>query len=496
MGSLVFELPEDLPADEQAQLEHAYVAGGQDGMPYLTRAGVEPGRLELTRDVDESGFLVAPWTVPNAGRFLIASATLIERDRPYQLPLELARGKVNQVRSQAADWHMGGLQMPISLSRQIRNATLAFSKAVTRALPGPARVEAQQALSLGYQAAEGLVQAYVQQLFQMRHVRQPRFDTVLGCRLGQTQPAGEVADQLQQSCNAVCVPFAWGEVEPAEAIYRWEPCDALLGWAEQQGYVVTGGPLIDFSARGLPDWLWLWQRDLSGIAGFMCDYVETVVKRYRGRVRSWQLTAGSNCTEVLSLGEDELLWLTVRLVEAARQVDPSLDLSVGVAQPWGEYLALQERNHSPFVFADTLIRSGVHLTALDLEVMMGVWPRGSYCRDRLELSRLLDLYSLLGVPLQVTLGYPCDAEADAQADPDLGVGAGSWQVGYTPDIQADWASNYLELALCKPFVRAVQWAHLTDADVHQFPNAGLVDAQGQPRPAMERLRELREKHLR
>ena len=31
----------------------------------------------------------------------------------------------------------------------------------------------------------------------------------------------------------------------------------------------------------------------------------------------WQLTAASNCTSVLSLGEDELLWLTVKLVEAA-----------------------------------------------------------------------------------------------------------------------------------------------------------------------------------
>jgi hypothetical protein len=496
MGTLVFELPGDLPADDVTLLEHAYVAGGQDGMPYLTRAVVEPGKLSLSRDVDESGFLVAPWTIPNAGRFLVASATLIERDRPYQLPLELARGKVNQLRSQASDWQMGGLQLPMNLTRQIRNATLAFSKAVTHTPVEQARDQAQQALYQGYQAAEGLVQVYTNQLFQMRHLRQSRFDTALSCRLGPTPPSSPVADELKQTCNAVCIPFSWSEVEPGEATYRWEPYDDLLTWAENQGYLVTGGPLIDFSTQGLPDWLWLWQRDLSGIAGFLCDYVETVVKRYRGRIRSWQLTAGSNCSEVLSLGEDELLWLTVRLVEAARQVDPSLDLSVGVAQPWGEYLALQERNHSPFVFADTLIRSGVHLTALDLEVLMGIWPRGSYCRDRLELSRMLDLYSLLGVPLQVSLGYPSDGAADDHADPDLFAGAGTWHEGYTPDSQADWASDYAALVLCKPFVRTLRWAHLSDADAHQFPNAGLVNAEGKTKPVMERLRELRQKHLR
>jgi hypothetical protein len=112
------------------------------------------------------------------------------------------------------------------------------------------------------------------------------------------------------------------------------------------------------------------------------------------------------------------------------------------------------------------------------------------------VSRLLDLYSLLGVPLQVTLGYPSGAADDAQADPELGLGAGAWHEGYTPDVQADWADDYLALVLCKPFVRAVQWAHLADAEPHQFPNVGLVDATGKPKPVMERLCTLRQTHLR
>ena len=34
-----------------------------------------------------------------------------------------------------------------------------------------------------------------------------------------------------------------------------------------------------------------------------------------------------------------------------------------------------------------------------------------------------------------------------------------------------------------------------DAEPHLFPHCGLVDAQGQPRPALARLRALREAHL-
>ena len=52
------------------------------------------------------------------------------------------------------------------------------------------------------------------------------------------------------------------------------------------------------------------------------------------------------------------------------------------------------------------------------------------------------------------------------------------------------------LALCKPFVSGVQWVHLSDAQPHQIPHAGLVDVSGQVRPALDKLLRLREQHLR
>lgn len=496
MGTINFLLPNSLPTEAVRELERACITGGPDNMPWPTQVHVDASRLTVRRDVDESGCLSAPWEVNGAGRLMSASATLMERELPYHFQVELARGKINQLRCQAADWRSGGLQMPPDLQQQIREASLTFGRAITQMPNDQASQQAQSALVLGHQIGERLVRLYMDQVFQVRHQRQAKLDTTLGCRLGAAAPKGAAATAVPQFCNTVTLPLSWKEIEPAEASYSWESHDAALDWAEAQGLPVAAGPLIDFAPNQLPTWLSMWERDLHSIASFMCDYVETTVKRYHGRIRSWQLTASSNCTNALSLGEDELLWLTVRLAEAARQIDSGLELVVGLSQPWGDYMAAEDRAHSPFIFADTLIRAGLNLAAVDVEWIMGVSPQGSYCRDLLEASRLLDLYALLGVPLQVTLGYPSSAMPDPKADGSLRAGAGHWHSGYSPAEQAEWAASFGALALCKPYVRGATWCHLSDADGHLYPHCGVIDAAGQPKPALKKLHELREWHLR
>jgi hypothetical protein len=495
MGTMRLTLPGAMTAEAAEELKHACMAGGPDNMPWATDLRLTPTQMTVTRDVDDSGYLVAPWLIAGAGRLMGATATLMERAPPYQLLVELARGKVNQLRCQASDWQMGGLQISGALQQEIRGTAGAFGRAIAQTAADDVNREAQTALNTAYEVADRLVHTYIDQVFNIRRQRQPRLETTLGCRLGVLPPAPETTALVKETFNAVHLPLAWNLVEAEEATYNWQPHDAVLTWAEANGLPVVAGPLIDFSSLHLPAWLWLWERDLPNMAGFMCKFVEAAVRRYRHRIRRWQLTAASNSASVLSLTEDELLGLTYRMAEAARQVDPTLEIVVGVSQPWGEYMASVERTHSPFVFADTLIRSGMNLAALDVELVMGPDPRGSYCRDLLEASRLLDLYALLGVPLRVTLGYPSASTADLDADPEMQVGAGRWRDGYTPEVQAEWAAAFTPLALCKPYVQGVQWAHLADAEPHQFPNCGLIDAAGQVKPAAAKLREVRQAYL-
>src|SRR5579883_67718 len=495
MGTMTFQLPASLSADAARELKRTCMAGGPDNMPWPSELHFTPEQLKVSRIVDESGYLLVPWQIDGGGMLMGTSATLIERDRPYNLLVELARGKVNQVRCQAFDWRAGGLVLSPELEKQIRDASLTFAHAVAGVPPEESGEHAQIGLNLAYRAAQQLVSAYVSQFFQLRHQRQARLDSTIACRLDRTPPPANLTPELIASFNSVSLPFSWNQIENEEATYRFEESDALVDWAQKHQLEISAGPLIDFSSAQLPAWLWLWERDLTGMASFMCKFVETTVRRYRNRIRRWQLTAASNCGSVLSLSEDDLLALTYRLADSARHIDPSLELVVGIAQPWGEYMAQSERTHSPFIFADTLIRSGLSLAALDIELIMGMAPRGSYCRDLLEISRLLDLYALLGVPLRVTLGYPSSAQTDPDADPDLHVEGGHWGSGFNPEVQAEWAAEVTALVLCKPYVQGVQWSHFRDAEPHQFPHCGLVDSHDQVKPALQRLREIRQTHL-
>jgi hypothetical protein len=495
MGTITFQLPSSVAGETTRELDCACLAGGSDSMPWPTSLRLHGQQLTAHCAVEESGYLVAPWTINGRGQVMGMSATLIERQRPYHLLVELARGKINQLRSQAHEYRVGGVQIDASLTQLIREASNTFGQAVLSDTSDDGTRHAQKALDLAYQAADELVRTYVQQVFHVRHQRQPRLDSTLACLVGPSIPDAAGATLLGSACTTLVVPLTWNTIEMEEGSYHWAEADALVAWAMAQGCDLAAGPLIDFSAAQLPAWLWLWDRDLPSLATFMCKFVEAVIRRYRTRIRRWRVTAGSNCAAVLSLSEDDLLGLTYRLAESARQVDPGLELMLSIAQPWGEYMALADRNHSPFVFADTLIRSGLNLAALDLEIIMGVRPRGSYCRDLLDIVRLLDLYALLGVPLHVTLGYPASRDSDPLADPELQVGGGHWGSDFTPAIQAQWAEAVAALCLCKPSVAGVQWAHFSDAVPHALPNCGLVDAQGQPRPVLHSLQQLRTQHL-
>src|SRR5262245_22092132 len=156
MGVLTFLLPKDLSADAARELQRTCVAGGPDCMPWLTQAQVENGRLLVHRDVEESGFVVASWEISETGRLMGATATLMERQLPYHFQLEMARGKVNQVRCQAEDWRAGGLAWSPALEESIRDASVGFGQAILDPINEQTNARAERALYLSYQAAHQL----------------------------------------------------------------------------------------------------------------------------------------------------------------------------------------------------------------------------------------------------------------------------------------------------------------------------------------------------
>jgi hypothetical protein len=133
----------------------------------------------------------------------------------------------------------------------------------------------------------------------------------------------------------------------------------------------------------------------------------------------------------------------------------------------------------------------VGLAGVNLEIAVGYLPRGTPHRDLLDFSRLIDMWSVLGVPLFVTLARASATGPDPLAPADLQVDERACRTECTEDSQAAWVAQYLPLLLAKPTVAGVNWAHFCDADPHDFPHAGLLRPDGSAKAALDQFLEYR-----
>src|SRR5207237_1387875 len=95
MGLTRFLVPrrEFLPPEAA---ERAYLSG-LDDIPWRTRVTATDDGLVAERAEHESGSFHVLWRVGNRGLYVLATATLMEREAAYNLPVELARGTINRL---------------------------------------------------------------------------------------------------------------------------------------------------------------------------------------------------------------------------------------------------------------------------------------------------------------------------------------------------------------------------------------------------------------
>jgi hypothetical protein len=458
---------------------------GADGRVFATEIEVTGNVVTCRRSSNDSGRLHIAWPVSGFGRPVISTASLPEREEPYLLPLELARGKIAQLRDQISAWEVGGMTIPDEFRAPYQEASRKFREA-TAAQNQPDRMAefARQSLERALEASEVAVSAYASQRLAARRKRSPQAPAALGCSLGQYRPPDEFGPSYRESFAAALIPVEWKHVETASGNAQWDLVDAQLDWALANRLLVFGGPLLDLSAAGMPAWLSSWGSDLPNLQSFVCDYVETAVGRYAGRIRNWNVCACANTGEAFNLSEESRLWLVARALEVVRQVDDEVQVMIRVDQPWGEYQARGGHRLAPLQFVDALLRAGIGLSAVDLEIAVGFRPRGSAPRDLLEVSRLLDLWSVLGIPLYVTLACPSEGEvADSQASVGIEIERGRWKVDWSESAQAEWIDGLLPVLMAKQAVVGIFWTHLADGVRHEFPHAGLMRPDGTLKPA-------------
>ncbi len=453
MGQIAFELPADLSPAHRNAVERVWLAGGYDGAPVPVRRHQADGRLTLTRDENESVLAAAPWPGSDGHERVVTSGTLRLSREPYPLLTELARGAVNRVRSLVAMFYTAGLPVPQPLADAVARVSKQFGRVALKSDTDTTVV--CEVIDAACELADSCAGRLTDYRLRARLEMDGPFPTRLGGRLSRPLPPDQ-AELFAHTFHAVRIVPRWRQLEPRESVFDWSDLDALVEWATAAKLEVSIGPLIDLTDGPFPDWLTAWNGDLPNLAAFVSDFVATVVHRYRREVRHWQAFAGFNHADALGLTEDDRIRLAARVLEAVTESDPKAERTFAVTQPWGEYLGSEDHTYAPLVFADTLLRAGFQVAAIDLEVLAGAGRRGGFGRDPLDVLQLFESFGQLGLPLEVTLASQVPA--------------------------------VLPTVLGSPSVRAVYWDTWSAADpAGRVPAVALVGAAG----AEERLAQLR-----
>ncbi len=484
MGIMRFDLGGDDLSRFFPRFEQAFITN-YDGAAFPSRVQCEGRELRCIRQKSESGKLNIPWPVRGQGIPILRTCSLIEREAPYILAVELARGQLGELRDQAASWSHAGMLIPDEYYTATRHAYKLFLQAsFAQEYPAEATKLANAALVEICRAEEMLVNAYISQRMQVRRQRFAHPPALFGCDLG-IIPPDELPADFANAFDAVAISLDWKSIESTEGNYNWDVFDQQVDWATRQKLVMKGGPLLGLHDGDLPDWLANWKHDILNLQSFLSDYVETVVSRYTGRIRIWEVAARMNTGGLFGYTEENLLALTARMIDVARQVDGESQIFVRIDRPWGDYQARGKHRLTPWHVVDALLRSGMGLTGINLELSIGYEAGRNDDRPLLRLSKLLDTWGSFGLPLHLTIACPAASGEDPQSSLHWKVDNECWKAPWSGPTQAAWFDRFLPLLIAKQPVAGIFWSQADDSLPHRFPHAGIQTTSQQIRPILK-----------
>ena len=488
MGQMRFRI-HDRHRIPSEHLERIYVAGLEE-IPWSTRVSWDGDMLVVRRTISDSGCVYVPWQVDGHGENVLTTTTLMERDAPYLLEVELARGLIHRIRTRLFVWEWLGLETPPEMQEKLQIATREFAlAATTQGELSEAAAAANRAISMAFETSAELVSKYAEQAIAGRQ-RQSPIATLMGVSLSSETPDLKVRRSLVEACNIIQIPIAWRAVESKEGRRDWKQTDEQLAWCQKAGMKVAAGPLLRMDDLGVPDWMVLWEGDFENLTRLMVEHVTAVVSRYAGRVHLWQVASRVNTGRLLGLEEEQSLQLVAHALELVRNIDPRTPTVVSFDQPWGEYLSQQDEDLAPLHYADALVRADLGVSGFGLEINAGFLPGGTSHRPTFELGRMLDQWSVWGLPLMIQMSTASSDEADPLAKKNIGIQLASGVRDASVDPQRLWATEILPLLLARSAVQVVLWNQVSDSVPHEFPHAGLFDANDQPKSTLALMRDL------
>ncbi len=493
MADLQFSIP-DTQAFDRRVWETAFISG-IEGIPWQCHHSLSADRFSIGRQIDESGKLNIVWPSAAYGNICLSTTSLRVGDHVYSLAVELARGTVHRLKTQAAEWQRVGLRQPDAYFALAETALNRLLSALTEQDELQRVVKAQMSIDAALDACQTMAEAFSEQALEARKNNEGRLGTLLGCQLSNADSIESAqGDWLAQAMNLVGISPDFGSIESTAGNKDYALFDAQVDWAADRDFKLSVGPLVDFRKNGIPDWMILLDQGYDSLLQSACQHVARTVERYRGKANIWNCATGLNVPSQFGWTDEEVLRMAVALIETVRRADDRTPVLLTIDQPWSEYLRTEDQGISPLHFADALIRADLGLSGLALDLRLDFWPGGSFPRDLIELNRLIDRWSMLGLPILIIISNP-DGAGDGQSTERVG----AWKTPHYGPASATRSSiencgqiaseSIIKLLASKPAVHAILWGNQYDQ-----PGAdhGLFTADRHPKPLLQRLSALRQ----
>ena len=493
MGQFHFDVPSTASDQMDAVLwQDAYICG-IEGVPWHSNNRFDGQRLTIHRGINTSGKLYIAVPLEGLGYRTLSTCSLRPLpETPYCLMLELARGSCYRARVQSDAWQRAGLTLSEEFEQLLQAGSSRFLDAAQHHgdLEAASR-DASEAILLLERALTQLGECYAAQSIAFRKDQNQPVSTMLAGTVVPPAPTGSpVCESFFNAFNAASVRLNWAEIETDSGQFDYEAADHSIGFCTNKGMRVIGGPLIDFREKLLPQWLYLLEDNFESFLSSVTQYVEKTVAKFRGSVQLWNCASGLNTPGPLRLDDEQVMRLSVGILQTVRRTDPNTPAIMSFDQPFGEYLAKHRDSISPFHFADALVRSGLGMAGIGLEFRIGYANASTLPRSAVDFGQMIDRWATLGLPLLAQLTVP----GSRVSDPNAIVPAELLNVPDDVDPAAEQlriAGPLIRTLLAKHSVHGIVWDGWCDVDPHVMAHSGLVGSDYQPRPLCEYLTKLR-----
>jgi len=461
---------------------------GTDGIG-IRRAKIrfKNGFVECERPNLETAGLALLWPINGLGRMLLPTTCLPERDRPYNLNLEIARAKLMQIINKREDWSF--FNSVVGLEDISKESQDLFIQAIQNISDAPTASHlADESLKKAIVFSEKLAINQAELLFNTRARSHGFSRGCLGCRVDPTQINNpEYVERLLELFGTVMIPINWAQMEPQKGRFDFSAVDACIDVLSKSKLVIGAGPLLRFSKENLPKWLPHSEAEFEKIRETAYQFVSKVVARYSGSIHKWYVISGLNAFNHFGFSFEQLLEMTRAANMAVKAASNRAMRIIEISNPWGEYYATIPDSIPPLVYMDMVVQSGINFDAFGLVMRFGKNQSGMHIRDMMQISAILDYVGPVAKPLYIT-----GVEVPSQNEDGLYSGkvAGVWHQDWDQSRQAQWIEQFYKIALSKPFVDAVTYSTLADMKGSAIANSGLLTSKLEPKKSFRALKKL------